>query len=234
MPMLSGSVSKRRPQQVRPLRSDRSRHTEWGQEGKPKILIGLTGNIACGKSTVLHRLAELGAYTIDADARVHSILSRDGEAYARVVEAFGPGILSGDGEIDRRALGRIVFSDQEQLRRLEAITHPIVRRVMEREIREADTPIVVLDAIKLFESGWADRCDQVWVVSCRRDQQLERLMHTRGYSRKEAEERISAQSPQEEKVARADVVIDNSGSLEETVCQVDEAWQSLQTALARA
>jgi dephospho-CoA kinase len=218
---------------VRPPSSRSRRPSEWGSQSKPRTLIGLTGNIACGKSTVLRELAELGAYTIDADARVHGVLSRDGDAYAPVVEAFGPDILDEEGEIDRRALGRIVFADPGELRRLELITHPIVRRVMEREIREADAPVVVLDAIKLFESGWAERCDQVWVVTCRREQQLERLMRTRGYPREEAEGRIDAQSPQEEKVARAHVVIDNSGSLDDTYRQVHNAWHALHASISQ-
>lgn len=192
-----------------------------------KTLLGLTGNIACGKSTVLRRLRELGAHTIDADALIHVILRRGGAAYEPVVEEFGEGIAGPDGEIDRRALGRIVFSDPARLKRLEEIEHPIVRRMIQEEIESAVEPVVVVDAIKLFESGWAARSDTVWVVTCRRDQQIDRLMSTRGYPREEAEMRVDAQSPQEEKVARADVVIDNSGTLEETYRRVDAAWQEL-------
>lgn len=191
------------------------------------VLIGLTGNIACGKSTVLRELRALGAYTIDADERVHGILMRGGPAYEPVVEAFGSRILRADGEIDRRTLGRIVFADPTQLRRLEAITHPVVRRVLQQEINSAEAQVVVLDAIKLFESGWADLCDAVWVVTCKREQQIERLTRTRGYSREEAEERINAQPPQEEKVPRADLVIDNSGTLARTRSQVRAAWRDL-------
>jgi dephospho-CoA kinase len=195
------------------------------------ILLGLTGNIACGKSTVMRRLRELGARTIDADALIHVILRRGGAAFEPVVAEFGDGILGPDGEIDRRALGRIVFSDPARLKRLEEIEHPIVRRMIEEEIRTASEPVVVVDAIKLFESGWADRSDAVWVVTCRRDQQIERLVSTRGYTREEAVMRIDAQSPQEEKVARADTVIDNSGTLEETFRQVDVAWEKLNAEL---
>src|SRR3712207_5421714 len=154
-----------------------------------KTLIGLTGNIACGKSTVLRQLRELGAYTIDADAMIHAILRKGGPAYEPVVAEFGKSILSADGEIDRRALGRIVFSDPQKLRRLEEIEHPIVRKVIESAIMEAQEPIVVVDAIKLIESGWAYRCDTVWVVTCSREQQIVRLMTTRDYPRKEAEMR---------------------------------------------
>jgi len=190
-----------------------------------KTLIGLTGNIACGKSTVLRQLARLGAYTIDADELIHEILRKGGLAYKPVLEEFGEGILGEDGEIDRRALARIVFSDPEKLRRLEKIEHPIVRRVIEEKISGASEEVVVLDAIKLIESGWADKCDSVWVVTCLREQQIDRLMRTRGYSREEAEMRVDAQSPQEAKVARANVVIDNSGSLESTRRQVLDAWR---------
>ncbi|HET6260949.1 MAG TPA: dephospho-CoA kinase [Chloroflexia bacterium] len=197
-----------------------------------KKIIGLTGNIACGKSTVVGRLRELGAHTIDADALIHVILRRGGAAFGPVVEEFGEGIVGPEGEIDRRALGRIVFSDPERLKRLEEIEHPIVRRLIEEEIRGAGERVVVVDAIKLFESGWAARSDVVWVVTCRREQQVERLMRTRGYSREEAELRINAQSPQAEKVARADVVIDNSGTLTETFRQVDAAWERLNEDLA--
>jgi dephospho-CoA kinase len=193
----------------------------------PKLLIGLTGNIACGKSTVLRKLADLGAYTIDADERVHEILARGGPAYEPVVEAFGERILRDDREIDRRVLGGIVFSNPKELRRLEEITHPIVRKVLEEEIERAGSHIVVLDAIKLIESGWADRCDEVWVVTTPPEQQLARLMRTRGYSREEAEMRINAQPLQSEKVARADVIIDNSGTIRETHRQVREQWQRL-------
>jgi dephospho-CoA kinase len=192
-----------------------------------KTLIGLTGNIACGKSTVLRQLQKLGAHVIDADELIHPILRRGGSAYEPVLAEFGPEILGEDGEIDRRALGRIVFSDAQKLRRLEEIEHPIVRRVIHEEIARAEEPVVVLDAIKLIESGWADRCDSVWVVTCRRDQQIERLIRTRGYSAEEAEMRVSAQAPQEAKVARAGVVIDNSGALEQTRRQVLRAWRDL-------
>ncbi len=191
-----------------------------------KALLGLTGNIACGKSTVLRQLRELGAHTIDADQLIHIILKKGGPAYWPVISEFGPSIVDASGEIDRRALGRIVFADPERLRTLEQIEHPIVRRVIDDEIADAPEPVVVIDAIKLIESGWADKCDAVWVVTCTREQQLERLMRTRGYSQEEAEMRIDAQAPQEEKLARATVVIYNSGTIEETRGQVQAAWEA--------
>lgn len=192
-----------------------------------KILIGLTGNIACGKSTVLRQLRDLGAFVIDADTLIHYILRQDGPAYWLVVAEFGPEIVQGDGNIDRQALGRIVFSDPKKLHRLEEIEHPIVRRIIDEEIGQADEEILVLDAIKLIESGWADKCDAVWVVTCRREQQIERMQKERGYSREDAEMRVSAQSAPSLKVDRADVVIDNSGTPEETREQVQYAWAIL-------
>jgi dephospho-CoA kinase len=198
-----------------------------------KYLIGLTGNIACGKSTVVRLLRELGAYTVDADSLIHVMLKRGGAAYEPVVAEFGEGVVGGDGEIDRRALGRIVFADPERLKRLEEIEHPIVRRMIEDEIRTAPSDVVVVDAIKLFESGWAERADTVWVITCRRDQQIERLIRTRGYSPEEAEMRVNAQSPQEGKAARANTIIDNSGTLKHTRAQVEAAWNELQGRIQR-
>src|SRR3954454_16797209 len=162
-----------------------------------KTLLGLTGNIACGKSTVTRQLRELGADVIDADSLIHDILLRGGPAFEPVVEEFGEGILGPDGEIDRRALGNIVFNDPEKLRRLEAIEHPIVRRIIDERIGSSPRAIVVLDAIKLIESGWAAKCDSVWVVTCGREQQIDRLVRTRQLSLNEAQARVDAQSPQE-------------------------------------
>jgi dephospho-CoA kinase len=190
-----------------------------------KILLGLTGNIACGKSTILKQLARLGAHTIDADEHVHRAQRKGGAAYWPVVSEFGPGILAPDGEIDRWALGQMVFADPKKLRRLEEIVHPIVRKEIERDMAEADEDVVVLDAVKLFESGWAEMCDEVWVVTCPRDAQIERLMRTRGLSREDAELRIDAQSPQAEKAERASVVIENSGSPADLQAQVAAAWR---------
>jgi dephospho-CoA kinase len=190
-----------------------------------KILLGLTGNIACGKSTILKQLGKLGAHTVDADEHVHKVQLKGGPAYRPIVSEFGRGILAENGEIDRKALGQIVFSAPARLRRLEEIVHPIVRKEIERDIAGAGEPVVVVDAIKLFESGWADRCDEVWVVTCPRPAQIERLMKTRGLTREEAEMRIDAQSPQAEKAERASVVIENSGSLASLRAQVQAAWR---------
>lgn len=197
------------------------------------IVIGLTGNIATGKSTVTQILSRLGAHVIDADKVAHRAMAPGGPAYEPVIQAFGRGIVSPDGTIDRQRLGQIVFSDGQALRRLEAIVHPAVFELIKGELRKIESdaasgaePVVVIEAIKLLESGLVrSLCDQIWVVTARPEQQIERLATSRGYSESEAKARMAAQSSQEEKVRQADVVIDNSGSLEDTERQVRAAWE---------
>jgi dephospho-CoA kinase len=218
-------------------------------------LVGLTGNIACGKSTVVEMLRELGAHVIDADRVTHE-LQRPGEpVYAQIVAAFGSEILAEPGgPIDRKRLGAIVFADPAALRRLEQIVHPAVHARIEAwlselaraEIRDwrlaiADASknlqspistlrprkVAVIDAIKLLETGWKPVCDAIWVVTCRPEQQLARLMASRGMSEAEARGRIATQPPQAEKVAQADVVIDNGGSIDNTRRQVEAAWNAI-------
>ncbi len=187
-------------------------------------LIGLTGNIACGKSAVASMLAELGAEVIDADLLVHQLMEPGTESYEAVVGRFGRGILRPDGAIDRGRLGEIVFRDPQALEDLEAILHPAARRRAEERIAATDRRVVVLEAIKLIEAGWHERVDALWVVTCPREVQIQRLMRGRGYSRAEAEHRVDVQSPAAEKLKHATVVIDNSGSLEDARRQVEEAW----------
>ena len=203
---------------------------------KSLLLLGLTGNIACGKSSVIAMLRELGADVIDADAVTHMLQQPGQPVYERIVAAFGQSILQADMTLNRRALGAIVFNNAEELRRLEQIVHPAVRNYIMAWLdacaaRAAQRPhaphIAVIDAIKLLESGWKPLCDQVWVVACHKQQQLQRLITTRGMSTEEALQRIEAQAPQSEKIAQADVVIDNSGSLEETQAQVEQAYRRM-------
>lgn len=192
-----------------------------------RYLIGLTGNIGCGKSTVAAMLAELGAEVIDADRLVHQLMEPGTERWRAIVERFGQGILRPDGTIDRARLGEVVFRDPAALADLEAILHPAARKLAEDRIASSRKPVVVLEAIKLIEAGWSRRVDSVWVVTCRREQQTERLRQSRGLSQAEAELRIKAQPPAEEKLKHADVVIDNSGPLEDTRHQVEAAWTRL-------
>ena len=201
-------------------------------------LIGLTGNIGCGKSTVSQLLAERGAGVCDADQVTRTVMQPGQPAYQAIVEAFGSGILQAPGEpIDRPALGRLVFADPVALRRLEAIVHPATRASIERWLAEQERlaseknrcAVAVIDAIKLIENGYPAICDAVWVVVCDEREQLRRLVESRGMSLADARQRIAAQPPQAENAAVAHVVIDNSGSLAETAQQVAAAWDAINT-----
>ena len=187
------------------------------------LRIGLTGNIACGKSTVGKLLMARGADYIDADRLVHVLLEPGTPENDRIVERFGPEVRAADGRIDRPKLGGIVFADPAALRELEAILHPGVRAEIRRRLAASTAPMIVVDAIKLFEGGLAREMDVNWVVVCPRSEQIRRLIAERGMTAEEAETRIAAQGSQEAKVRQADVVVDNGGTLEETERQVDAA-----------
>lgn len=200
-------------------------------------LLGLTGNIGCGKSTVGRMLAARGAAVRDADQVTREVMRPGEPAYQAIVDAFGPVILTAaGGPIDRAALGRIVFGDQAKLRQLERIVHPVTRAHIESWLEDQEThaarsrqrPVAVLDAVKLIENGYPALCDAVWVVVCDEQEQVRRLVESRGMLVADARQRIAAQPPQAAKVAAADVVIDNSGTLAETEAQVEAAWHAIQ------
>ena len=197
------------------------------------LVIGLTGNIATGKTVVAAMLAELGAQVIDADVLAHRVTKPGTPTWRRVVAEFGTDFLQRNDKIDRSKLGACVFADPEALAQLEAIIHPAVIEETERllhNLRNQTTrsavgaKIAVIEAIKLIEAGMHLRCDELWVVTCLPEQQLKRLIENRGLSRPEAELRIIAQPPPLKNVNLADVVIDNSGDLEQTRDQVRRAW----------
>ena len=192
-----------------------------------KHVIGLTGNIATGKSTVVRMLQDLGAEAIDGDALVHQLMGPGSPLAEQIREEFGEQTVNSDGSINRPELGKVVFSDPEKLKALEAITWPPVLEAKRQAIESPGPDVLILDAIKLWESGMADDCDEVWVVSSDREQQIARIVGRNKVDRAEAERRIDAQPPQSEKVARADVVIDNSGTLDETREQVLREWRRL-------
>jgi dephospho-CoA kinase len=194
---------------------------------KRPVLIGLTGNLGTGKSTVASMLAQLGAGTVDADEVGHEVMRSGTPACEAVVKAFGPGVLTPHGEIDRARLASQAFADPDALARLEAIIHPPTIAAIEERIAASTASVLVIEAIKLIEAGIADRCDQVWVTTCSPEQQFDRVMENRGWTRSETQRRLQAQSPQEEKIARADVVIDTSVSLSHTRLQVEAAWADL-------
>jgi len=192
-----------------------------------KYIIGLTGNIATGKSVVRRMLEHLGAYGIDADALGHRAIAQGAPGYRPVVNTFGSWILAPDGQIDRTRLARVVFSDPEALTQLEAIVHPLVSQAVDLLVRRSRQEVIILEAIKLLESGLRDKCDTLWVTSSSHETQLGRLMHKRNMSEAAARQRILAQPDQKFKIERADVVIQNEGSFEDTWRQVLEAWQKL-------
>lgn len=196
-----------------------------------KYVIGLTGNIAMGKSAVRKLLEHFGAYTIDADGLAHQTMVPGAPAYLPVVETFGRWILDRDGKIDRSKLGAVVFSHPEALARLEAITHPLVGQGIDTLISRAKQPIIVIEAIKLLEGKLASQVDTIWVVDCKPELQLQRLIEKRGMSEQEARKRIEGQNSQREKLARANVIITNNGTPQELWAQVEAEWNKLLNAL---
>jgi dephospho-CoA kinase len=197
------------------------------------VVIGLTGGIASGKSVVSEMLREEGALVIDADKVGHEAYARGSGCYGAVVEAFGRDVVGPDGEIDRKALGGKVFGDPAQRKRLEGIVWPWMRRVMEQRLaalRADGVPVVALEAAVLIEADWIPIVDRVWLVEVSRDVARERLMARNGLTAEQADARIGAQLTNEERERHAQVVIDNSGTLEELRQRVRLEWERLQAA----
>ncbi|GAB4463367.1 MAG: hypothetical protein Kow0070_23780 [Anaerolineales bacterium] len=192
-----------------------------------KTVIGLTGNIATGKSVVRRMLEHLGAYTIDADALAHRVIAKGAPGYQPVLDKFGKWLLDPDGQINRARLGRLVFSDSQALAELEDIIHPFVGQAIDLLIRRAAQNVVVIEAIKLLETDLRNKCDSIWVTEADPKVQMERLVQKRGMSAEDALQRIHSQSPQQEKTAAATVVLKNNGSIEDLWKQVDAAWKRL-------
>ena len=190
-------------------------------------VIGLTGNIATGKSTVMTMLSHRGVFTIDADVIVHRLLDADELVQSLVIARFGPEIGSTERRVDRAKLAAIVFQDPTEMKDLEAILHPRVGRMVDDLIRNSPSSVAAIEAIKLLESDLWQRCQAIWVTTCREQQQVERLVANRGMTRVNALARIRSQSPQAEKLSRADAIIDTSGTLEQTELQVERAWRNL-------
>lgn len=197
-------------------------------ETRRPFVIGLTGNIATGKSLVAEMLSLRGAAHLDADRLAHQVMSRGTPAWEQIVDLFGLSALKASGAIDRGKLGAIVFSDPAALLRLETIVHPNVIAYTRQLIATARAAVVIVEAIKLIESGMVEQlCDKVWVVTAPRPAQIQRLTEQRGLSHAQAVLRVDAQSPQETKLIRADVVIDNGGTLDDTEHQVELAWKEI-------
>jgi dephospho-CoA kinase len=190
------------------------------------FLLGLTGNIACGKSSVGELLVQrYQADYVDADRLVHALYAANTPETRAIAARFGADLLTAEGTIDRRRLGDVVMKDASALRELERILDPGVRASIELRIERTSARVVVVDAIRLIEGGLFRRCDAVWVVVCERALQLARLQSSRTMTLQQAELRVAAQRPQEEKLQYATAVIHNDGTLEDLAAEVEAAWQ---------
>ncbi len=192
-------------------------------------IIGLTGGIACGKSTVSRALRALGAAIIDADALAHELSQPEQPIFNAYVERFGREIVTAGGTLDRAAIAARVFADPAVRAEVDAIAHPLIRTAAEERLRVTRAEgkkAAVLDVPLLFEAGWDVLADEVWVVALPAEEQLARLLaRDKSMSEGEARARISAQMPLAEKCARADIVIDNSGTVKETRECIEQLWR---------
>ncbi len=193
-------------------------------------VIGLTGGIGSGKTTVAQMLERKGAALLSADQVGHEVYEPGRPAWQEIVDAFGREVVAADGTIDRKKLGGIVFSDPEQLRRLNAITHPRMKELMREKLegeRDRGTSVAVLEAALLFDAGWDDLTDEVWVTAATPEVAAQRTAERSGLSTEEVLSRIRAQMSDEERIARSQVVIDTNCALGETETQVDKEWRQL-------
>src|SRR3954466_615712 len=200
------------------------------------LVVGLTGNIGSGKSTVAQMLSERGATIIDADVLERRAVEAGTSAHERIVSRWGSEIVAPDGQLDRAALRRIVFADHEQLEELNQIVHPEVERLRNRLVEQArkrGDRIVICDIPLLFERHMTDRVDRIILVDAHRAVRLERLVKDRGLRETEAMDMIAAQMPAELKRARADYVIDNDGTLTQLERKVHDVWATLSAEAAR-
>lgn len=197
------------------------------------VKVGLTGGVAAGKSTVSAMLAELGAVIIDADVLAREVVARGTPGLVAVVAEFGTELLTPDGDLDRAAMGSLVFADAGARKRLEAIVHPLVfERIVELESQAPDDAVVVHDIPLLAESGRAATFDAVLVVHAPAELQVTRMTQDRGWTREEAEARIAAQASAEDRLALATHVIDNTGSTDELRRRVEAVYAALNDAPA--
>lgn len=191
-------------------------------------VIGLTGGIASGKSTVSEYLHRKGAVILDADAIAHELTEPGGSLHKAYGEHFGPSVLLPDGRIDRNAVGRKVFGSLQERQWLDSVSHPLIRQEIERQLlakKNEQPPLIVLDVPLLFETGWDKMAEKTCLVYVDEAVQLERLMLRNGYGKEEAAARIRTQMPLREKMKRADYLIDNNGSLPSTLRQADILWK---------
>lgn len=193
------------------------------------MILGVTGNIASGKSSVCRELARRGAVVVDADQLARAVVEPGSPVLKELVSGFGEDILKSDGSLDRKYLGDLVFSDPAARRRLNAIIHPAIAALSTQrlqELRDA-APLVIYEAPLLYEAGAETRVDKVLLVTIDPEVQLARLIERDGLDEKSARQRIAAQMPQEQKAARADYLVDNSAGREETIAQIERLWPLL-------
>ncbi len=202
---------------------------------KPFFIFGLTGGIASGKSTVAGFLREAGVPVIDADKLGHLVLEQTGEAFKPVVEAFGSDILNKGGEIDRQLLGAKVFDDDASRAKLESITHPAIARLAQRGmemIAERGEPLACYEAALLVETGAHQFLDALVVVSCSLETQMARIVARDGFSKEAAAARIASQYPLADKLAVADHIVNNEGSLDAVETETKQVLAALRTQIA--
>ena len=193
------------------------------------LTIGLTGGIGTGKSVVANLLVQQGASIIDADRLGHEAYTPHSEAWAAVVAAFGTEILTSEGEIDRRKLGGIVFTDETQLERLNGIMHPLMAKMVEDRKAAFDTDgvaVTIVEAAVLFEAGWDSLVDEVWTTDASEPAVIQRLFERNGLDEAEAKKRINSQMSATERNRRSDVVVDNSGDLTALEQTVNKLWKT--------
>lgn len=193
------------------------------------FVVGITGGIGTGKTFVSRRLEELGAVIVNADLLGHEVYAPQTEGWHAVVDAFGERIVAADGEIDRRALGGIVFSDAKALQQLNSIMHPRIYALAEQRLNalvEKGESAAVLEAALLIEAKWTPLVDEIWVTVSPEDDIIDRLRERNNMDEDSARARINSQMPQTERVKHADVVIENDGSLEDLSVKVQDLWNS--------
>ncbi|MCA1640682.1 MAG: dephospho-CoA kinase [Acidobacteria bacterium] len=201
------------------------------------LRVGLTGSIAVGKSFVSSALAGHGCHVLDADQTAREVVAPGTEGLRAVVEAFGVQVLDGEGNLDRAGLAAVVFADAEKRLWLNSILHPLIIAAQDEWMREREGEdprgVAVIDAALMIETGSYKRFDQIVVVHCHAEAQLERLMKRNGLTREEAERRVAAQMPQEEKMRRADFLIDTSEGFDDTRRQVEQVYAKLRGLAAK-
>jgi dephospho-CoA kinase len=193
-------------------------------------VIGLTGGIGCGKSTVAQILKEFGAVVYDLDKIGHDVIQQGGSAYKQVLSSFGDTILAGSGEIDRLKLGKIVFNNPDALKRLNSITHPAIDKKINEGIKDGlakGVKVMVMEAAAMLEAGRAWQADEIWVVTCPETSVIGRIKSRPGYNEEVAKSRIHSQMTNGERLKKADIVINNDGTMEELKAKVTREWNKL-------